>query len=113
MTILEEIQAQIAELTAKANQIRIEKRSEAVSDAQAIITAYHLKASDFAFSKSASAQVESVKSAAPKATKKAEIKFRDENGNSWSGRGLKPRWLASALEGGKTLADFSVQSAQT
>ena len=27
---------------------------------------------------------------------------------TWAGRGLKPRWLAAALEAGKTLEDFSV-----
>ena len=112
MTVLEEIQAQIAELTAKANQIRLEQHSKAVSDAQAIITSFNLKASDLVFSAPADVQEKPVKSAAQKSTQKAAIKFRDENGNGWSGRGLKPRWLTAALESGKTLADFAVQPVQ-
>lgn len=107
---LEEIQAQIAELTAKANQIRQEQYGKAVSDAQALITSFNLKASDFVFNASIDRQEKSEKPTPQKSTKKAEIKFRDANGNSWSGRGLKPRWLTAALESGKTLADFAVQS---
>lgn len=39
-------------------------------------------------------------------------KYRDpETGQTWSGRGLKPRWLVAALDGGKTLADFAVEGA--
>lgn len=30
-----------------------------------------------------------------------------ETGETWSGRGLKPRWLTKALEEGRTLADFA------
>jgi len=29
-------------------------------------------------------------------------------GECWSGRGLKPKWLAAAMEDGKTMADFYV-----
>lgn len=37
------------------------------------------------------------------------VKYRDPaTGEAWSGRGLKPRWLADALAAGRTLADFEV-----
>jgi DNA-binding protein H-NS len=29
---------------------------------------------------------------------------------TWAGRGLKPRWLAAAIEGGKKLDDFMIPS---
>ena len=29
---------------------------------------------------------------------------------TWTGRGLKPKWLTVALEQGKTLADFQVKA---
>jgi len=36
------------------------------------------------------------------------VAYRDpESGQTWSGRGLKPKWLAAALASGKTLADFA------
>ncbi len=39
---------------------------------------------------------------------KVAAKYRDDQGNSWSGRGSQPRWLKAAIEGGKTLESFSV-----
>jgi DNA-binding protein H-NS len=32
--------------------------------------------------------------------------YRDEHGNTWSGRGRRPGWLKEALESGKTLDDL-------
>lgn len=37
-------------------------------------------------------------------------KFADENGNSWTGRGSTPRWLAEAIASGKTKEDFAIKS---
>ena len=35
-------------------------------------------------------------------------KYRDEQGNTWAGRGNRPRWLVEALEAGRKLEDFAV-----
>jgi DNA-binding protein H-NS len=35
-------------------------------------------------------------------------KFRDENGNTWAGRGKRPIWLRDALLGGRKLDDFLI-----
>src|SRR6267143_3134637 len=44
---------------------------------------------------------------------KVAPKYRNpENpGETWAGRGLKPRWLAAALKSGKKLDDFSIGGA--
>ena len=43
------------------------------------------------------------------APRKVAPKYRDPStGETWSGRGLKPKWLAAALESGRKLEDFSV-----
>lgn len=39
---------------------------------------------------------------------KAPIKFRDKNGNAWSGRGSQPRWLTLAVQNGAKLKDFKI-----
>jgi DNA-binding protein H-NS len=36
----------------------------------------------------------------------SSVKYKDDAGNVWSGRGPKPGWLRSALESGKSLEDF-------
>jgi DNA-binding protein H-NS len=35
-------------------------------------------------------------------------KYRGPNGETWSGRGLKPRWLSTAIKGGADLEDFAL-----
>ncbi len=41
--------------------------------------------------------------------KKVAAKYRDPiSGSTWTGRGLKPKWLAAAIQGGKTPEDFAI-----
>jgi DNA-binding protein H-NS len=44
---------------------------------------------------------------------KVEPKYRNpENpAETWAGRGLRPRWLATAIKAGKKLEDFSIAAA--
>jgi DNA-binding protein H-NS len=41
--------------------------------------------------------------------KKVPPKYRDTSGNTWAGRGAKPRWLVAAIKDGKKLEDFAVE----
>ncbi len=41
--------------------------------------------------------------------KKVPSKYRDKSGNTWAGRGAKPRWLVAAIKEGKKLEDFAVE----
>lgn len=51
------------------------------------------------------------KRAAPVKVANPPVQYRDPaSGQTWTGRGLKPKWLAIALEQGKTLADFQVKA---
>lgn len=41
------------------------------------------------------------------------VKYRNPmTGETWSGRGLQPKWLKVALADGKTLADFAVNGGE-
>ena len=41
--------------------------------------------------------------------RKVAAKYRNTaTGETWSGRGLKPKWLTAAIEGGRKLEDFAV-----
>ena len=47
--------------------------------------------------------------AEPGTTRKVAAKYcNKDTGESWSGRGLKPKWLTAALESGRTLTEFAV-----
>lgn len=41
--------------------------------------------------------------------KSVPIKYRDDKGNTWTGRGKTPRWLAAAEKAGKNREQFKIQ----
>lgn len=43
-----------------------------------------------------------------KAKKKATVKFRNTQNETWTGRGKQPKWLVLALENGAKLEDFLI-----
>jgi DNA-binding protein H-NS len=46
--------------------------------------------------------------------KKIPAKYRGPSGETWAGRGARPRWLVAAIKGGKKLDDFLIdKSART
>jgi DNA-binding protein H-NS len=40
--------------------------------------------------------------------RKAKVKYRDKDGNKWSGRGAQPRWMTAAIKAGAKRDDFLV-----
>ena len=50
--------------------------------------------------------------AEPQSTRQGRVpvKYRDQaTGSTWTGRGLKPKWIQAALDAGRTLSDFEVK----
>ena len=41
--------------------------------------------------------------------RKVPPKYRGPSGETWAGRGARPRWLVAAIKGGKKLDDFHRQ----
>ncbi len=44
------------------------------------------------------------------AGKKVAPKYKDDAGNTWTGRGKMPTWLAKSVAGGRTLESFLIQA---
>ena len=40
--------------------------------------------------------------------RKVEPKYRGPSGDTWAGRGAKPKWLVDAIKGGRKLEDFLI-----
>jgi len=40
--------------------------------------------------------------------RKVPAKYRGPSGETWAGRGARPRWLVAAIKGGKRLDDFLI-----
>jgi DNA-binding protein H-NS len=44
---------------------------------------------------------------------KVAPRFRGPDGETWSGRGLRPKWLTALMEQGRKLEEFSIDAAGT
>lgn len=101
MSTLEELVRRQVELEHAIARARDAQREMVLTEIRAIMTAQGLTVADLGATRS---RPESAH--APR--RPVAAKYRDENGNSWSGRGLKPKWLTQALDAGKSLTDFAV-----
>lgn len=94
-----ELQDQITRLQTEAQQLRQQELATVIAQMRADIKVYEITPHDL-FGKISS------KAPANKANAAVSAKYADGNGNSWVGRGPRPRWLRDALAVGKKLEDF-------
>jgi DNA-binding protein H-NS len=99
---LNELLAQKAALEKQIADVQREQRAEAIAQVKTLMAEYGLTLADIGGATKATV-------APRRASAKVAAKYRDPaSGNTWSGRGLKPKWLTTALESGRTLSDFAV-----
>ena len=98
MATLKELIAQKEALERQIELTRSEDRSAAVEKVRALMSEYGLSVADL-----------STKRAKKVGGGKVAAKYRDKaTGDTWSGRGLQPKWLRAALATGRKLNDFAV-----
>jgi DNA-binding protein H-NS len=103
---INELLAQKAELERQiAEQTRAE-RASAVSQIKTLMFTYGLTPGDIVTDSAKVAKSPVKEKSTPRAT--VAPKYRDDAGNTWTGRGLKPRWLTTALAAGATLEQFAI-----
>lgn len=99
MATLQELQAQRDALTREIEQMQAQSRTAALKEIQTLMTDYGITIMDLGPRKVASAATRTP--VAPK--------YRDHStGATWSGRGLQPKWLTTALKSGRTLQEFLI-----
>lgn len=103
MTTLMEVQAQIAALQAQAEELRKIEIVGVIADIKSKMAAYNISPADIGIK----VNLDKVGLTAG-VPRKIEVKYRDEHGQTWSGRGLKPKWLVAAIDSGKTMEEFRV-----
>ena len=112
-----QIVKQIETLKADAEKIRRKEVEGVIGRIREAITVYGLTAEDLGFSTRAKPGPKPKAAGAPakkrgrKAGAKAAavVKYRNDSGGTWGGRGKRPQWLRDALAAGKTLDDFLVK----
>jgi len=101
MSNLKDLLAQKATLEKQIEEAARNERADAVAKVKALMAEYGLSISDL----STRGGVKN----APRNGSKVAAKYRNAaTGDAWSGRGLRPNWLKSALAAGKKLEDFAV-----
>jgi len=99
MPNLTDLLAQKAALEKQIAQTQRDERQKAISQIKTLMAEYGLVAADL--------NARPAKQA--RAGAKVAAKYRNKaSGETWSGRGLQPRWLKAALAAGKKLTDFAV-----
>lgn len=101
MSTLQELLAQKAALEQQIQQLSSAERAGAIAQVKNLMAQHGLTVADLSGGISAAKR-------GPKAGGTVAAKYRDNAGNSWSGRGLHPKWLKAAIASGKSLADFAI-----
>jgi DNA-binding protein H-NS len=101
---LGELLAQRAELEKQIAETQRAERADAVAQVRTLMAQFGLTLADIG-----AKPVAAPKRAEPPVRTKVAAKYRNPaTGETWSGRGLKPRWLSAALGAGRALSDFAV-----
>lgn len=123
MSNLIDIQSQIEKLQKQASDIKAKEFHATVQDILAKMHAFGITVKDLQSSKAVKGakagrgrpKAGSSGAAKPvKAAKKAAVpvaaKFRGPNGETWSGRGLTPKWLAALVAQGQSKEMFAIHA---
>jgi DNA-binding protein H-NS len=119
MSNLIDLQTQIEKLQKQANEIKAKEFASTVQDILAKMQAFGITVKDLQSArpvrgaKMGRGKGATVKTGKPaKAPKKSAqpvpAKYRGPNGETWSGRGLTPKWLASLVAQGQTKESFLI-----
>jgi DNA-binding protein H-NS len=101
MATLKELLSQKQALDAQIELTRQKEHADAIAKVHALMAEYGLSASDLTAKRAP-------KSRTAKGGKVAAKYRNTATGDTWSGRGLQPKWLKAALATGRKLTDFAV-----
>ncbi len=100
-TSISELIAQKDALERQIRDAQSAAKATAIANVRKLMADHGLTAADL---------IASAKSkAAMKSGSKVAAKYRDPiTGSTWTGRGLKPKWMVAAIEAGKSTDDFRI-----
>jgi DNA-binding protein H-NS len=117
MSNLIDLQSQIEKLQKQAADLKSKEFSSTVADIRAKMAAFGITVKDLGGKSTAKKgkpgrPAKAGKVAKVRKSKAAGVpvaaKFRGPNGESWSGRGLTPKWLSALVAQGRSKSDFAV-----
>jgi len=102
MSTLKELLDRKAALDREIESTRKEEHANAIEKVKALMQEYGLSISDI------SVKAPTRQSSASKGGKVAPKYRNNATGETWSGRGLQPKWLRAALSSGHQLSEFVI-----
>lgn len=114
MSKLIDLQSQIASLQKQAEEIRSKEFEATIVEIRQKMQAFGITVKDLQSAKVKAKAGRKPKAAAEKpakakkATAAVAAKYRGPNGETWSGRGLTPKWLASLIAQGSTKEQYLI-----
>lgn len=103
MSTLKELLDQKAALDKAIESTRKEELASAIAQVKALMQEYGLTVADISSKGPSTRQASSAKGG------KVAPKYRNAaTGETWSGRGLQPKWLKAALSAGRPLSEFTL-----
>ena len=120
MSSLIDIKSQIQKLQKQAESIKAKEFQNTIQDILAKMQAFGITVKDLKIAKPTKATKSGRKKVAlqPRGTKKVSkrtgasvaAKYRGPNGETWSGRGLTPKWLAALIAQGESKESFAINA---
>lgn len=99
-----ELEAQTKELERQIQQAQREEKQKVVAKIRELMTQSGLTVEDLKLGSVA-------KTPGASAGRTVAPKYRnDATGDTWTGRGLQPKWLKQAIAEGKTIESFAIQN---
>lgn len=106
---LQDLLAQRAAIEAQIQQLQSESRGQAIAKIKSIMAEHGLTVADITARGASASDAAAPRAKGPKAGGTVAPKYRNQaTGETWSGRGLKPKWLTAALETGAKVEDFLI-----
>ncbi len=100
MSTLKDLLAQRQALDEQIRATQAQERATAIAQVRSLMAEFGLTVADLAIRRGPTPG---------STTKTVAAKYRnDKTGETWSGRGLQPKWLKAAIAGGATLDEFRV-----
>jgi DNA-binding protein H-NS len=114
MSKLVDLQTQIDKLQKQASELRAKEFDATVNQIQKLMAAYGITAKDLQDAKGKSKKLKSLKSDAKAANIKkvkapVPAKYAGPNGETWTGRGIAPKWLSALIANGQSKETFLIQ----
>ncbi len=118
MNSLLDIQSQIEKLQKQANEIKAKEFDKTVREIISKMKAFGITVKDLQPGRSDAGSTKNRARASEKTSKAAAskkpvsvvaVKYRGPDGETWSGRGLTPRWLSALISQGGEKDDFLIK----